>query len=100
MKLKLEQFSDGQIYISDEDDNTGASLHAVMTDKPHQYTLQLSSCPEPVIELDKLYGPLIFMPIRITLDIGKCEWVIERRNGDNWGEVARIPGQLDSDFST
>lgn len=51
------------------------------------------------IKLDKLYGPLVFMSIRITASFENCEWIIERLYGENdWRVEARIPGQTDDDF--
>lgn len=52
------------------------------------------------LKIDKMFGPLIFMPLRVTASIETCEWVIERLSGedDEWHEVARIPGQLAKDF--
>ncbi len=51
----------------------------------------------PVV-LEKLFGPLIFMSLRIRPHAETCEWIIERSNKDGWQEFCRIPGQLDSDF--
>lgn len=53
-----------------------------------------------VVTIDKMFGPLIYFPIRVTADNENCEWIIERLFGNDvgWREVARIPGQLDSDF--
>lgn len=54
----------------------------------------------PVV-IDKMFGPLIFWPLRITASIETCEWVIERLYGEDneWHEVTRIPGQLEADFT-
>lgn len=53
------------------------------------------------VTIDKMFGPLIFWSIRVTPDFASCEWVIEREFGPQgeWREVARVPGQLDGDFS-
>lgn len=51
----------------------------------------------PVV-LSKMFGPLIFADLRIRADGDSCEWIIERQANAKWSEVARIPGQLDSDF--
>lgn len=56
-------------------------------------------CDENV-EIDKMYGPLIFWPIRVRAEFETCEWVVERLFGEDeeWRVVARVPGQLESDF--
>jgi hypothetical protein len=56
---------------------------------------------DKTITIDKMFGPLVFFPIRVRADFEKCEWVIEREFGedDTWREVARIPGQMESDFA-
>lgn len=63
--------------------------------------------------IEKLYGPTVFMDLKITLDRNKCEWVIERRtilpcpdpedqenttHWQKWVEWCRIPGQFDWEF--
>jgi hypothetical protein len=55
---------------------------------------------DPVV-IDKMFGPLIFFPIRVTADIDSGEWVVERQSGkDNeWHEEARIAGQRKEDFA-
>lgn len=54
------------------------------------------------VTLCKLYGPLCFDDIRVTLDYDKCQWVIEKHvcvsaeDDDDvfeWQEVSRIDGQ-------
>lgn len=50
------------------------------------------------IVLSKMFGPLIFADLRIRADGDSCEWIIEREANAKWSEVARIPGQFDSDF--
>lgn len=53
------------------------------------------------VTIEKMYGPLVFWNIRVAAAFATCEWVIERLYGpgnDDWREVARIPGQLESDF--
>ncbi len=52
----------------------------------------------PVV-LMKLFGPLIFCDLRIRANAEACEWIIERQSNCKWVEVARIPGQLDEDFT-
>jgi hypothetical protein len=56
---------------------------------------------DQLVVVDKMFGPLVFMPIRVRADFDLGEWIIEREFGPDaeWREVARIPGQLDSDFS-
>lgn len=51
------------------------------------------------VVLEKMYGPTVGIPIRITVDTARNAWVIERQQPDmGWGEVAAIPLQIDSDF--
>lgn len=63
--------------------------------------------PNHRVTIDKLFGPLIFFNLRISLDIQTCEWVIERQSirrdkkGDDeevYTEVHRVPGQVASDW--
>lgn len=55
---------------------------------------------EPIV-IDKMFGPLVFAPIRVTASIDTCEWIVERLYGENneWREVMRVPGQIESDFT-
>lgn len=57
-------------------------------------------CGDEEVQIDKLYGPLAFMPIKVTARISDCVWVIERFFGEDetWREVATIEGQFESDF--
>lgn len=64
------------------------------------------------IVIDKLFGSSVFMNLRITPDLEKCEWVIERetflpcedpeypgtRHWSKWLEWCRIPAQFDWEF--
>lgn len=54
----------------------------------------------PVV-VRKLYGPTVFVDLRITPDIERTEWVIERATGPDatFVEWVRIPGQMDLDFT-
>lgn len=55
---------------------------------------------DETVTIDKMFGPLVFMPIRVRADFESCEWVIERGDkGAEWREVARVPGQLEEDFA-
>lgn len=55
---------------------------------------------EQSVEIDKLYGPLIFASIRVRADSKTLEWVIERQQVDTmeWLPVVRVPGQNDDEF--
>lgn len=55
---------------------------------------------DQVVEVDKLYGPRVADPVRVSLDLAANEWVIEQafitldEGGDHsneWREVARFP---------
>lgn len=52
------------------------------------------------LTIDKLFGPTAYADLRISCDSDACEWVIERTGPGRigWVEVARIPGQLESDY--
>lgn len=91
--FRIQQFNDGQVYIHDQA-NTPL-LHAKIKG-PHHAVIQVHT--EACIEIDKVYGPLTFMPIRVKLDFEACQWVIERGEGDKWREVGRFPGQIPGDF--
>lgn len=92
--FRIQQFNDGQVFIHDTENNP--LLHAKIKG-PHHAEIQVHT--EAIIEINKLYGPLIFMPIRVRLDFDACEWIIERGDMDNeWHEVGRFPGQIPGDF--
>lgn len=92
-QFKIQQYGD-QVYIKDLENFD--LLHAqIKGPQQAQIHIHTGAC----IEIVKMYGPLVFMDIRVTLDFQTCEWVIERADkGNEWREVARIPGQLESDF--
>jgi hypothetical protein len=94
-RFKFDQYDDGQIYVTE---NGRQMLHAEING-PMDVTVQVAVTGK--VEIDKLYGPLIFWPIRVSLDRDSCEWIIERQFGPvgEWREMTRIPGQLDEDFS-
>lgn len=52
------------------------------------------------VEIQKMFGPLIFADIRIRANMDTCEWIIERCSSkdESWSEVARIPGQIPEEF--
>lgn len=59
--------------------------------------------PSDIIEIEKIYGPLVMTDLRISIDINRGEWVIERQIVPNEGEMtwevcARIDGQNSIDF--
>lgn len=94
-RFQIDQYDDGQIYIKNE---TGEQMLHAELNGPMNVTVQIG--PEGVVEVDKLYGPLVFWSIRVRPDVETCEWVVERNmgpTGDEWREYARIPGQLGSD---
>lgn len=94
-RFTFAQYADGQIYVREGDREM---LHAEVRGE-HDVEIQLTSNGR--VAIDKLYGPLIMWPIRVRIDYEECEWVVERGDGptETWREVARIPGQLDSDFT-
>lgn len=51
-----------------------------------------------IVEIDKLYGPVIFADLRIRADY-ETGWVIERYCLNKWVEWVTIPAQLDDDFT-
>lgn len=51
------------------------------------------------VTIDKLYGPMIFTDVKVTLDLNTVEWIFWRKDAfTTWKEVARCPGQLTTDF--
>jgi hypothetical protein len=94
-RFKVDQFENGQIYVTEKGEHR---LHAQINGE-HDVEIQVGVRARVMI--DKLYGPLVFWPIRVSMDFDTCEWVIERQFGPEgvWREAVRIPGQLDSDFS-
>lgn len=59
---------------------------------------------QPVI-IEKLYGPEIFVQLKVIADFQSGCWIVYRddsgphgEDGKKWTEVARIEGQRDSDF--
>lgn len=94
-RFSLSGFDDGQMYISD---SHGTGAHVKVEDDD-SLTVQIAG--NRTVTVDKLYGPLILWPIRVTPSVDTCEWIIEREYGPHgeYREVIRIPGQLDGDFS-
>lgn len=56
---------------------------------------------DDVVDNDKLYGPTVFANLRVSLDRGRCEWVIQRQwvKTGAWIEWCRMPGQIDEEFT-
>ena len=57
-----------------------------------------------IVEFDKLFGPLIMTNIRVSIDVPRGEWIIEReivpKEGmGGWEICARIDGQNSIDFT-
>lgn len=52
------------------------------------------------VSIDKLFGPTIFSPIRITADLNRQCWVIERMwiNTGTYIEWCTIPNQFEEEF--
>jgi hypothetical protein len=95
-RFELQQDEDGQIYVSEN----GTPLLDAELHGEGRVTVQIGI--DGCVEVDKLYGPLIFASVRVRPDFESCEWVIEREHGTvpgDWREVARVPGQLESDFA-
>jgi hypothetical protein len=96
-RLDITQTPGGQIYVQEHGGE--GYLHAKFEDDG---TVELQTGAYSRIVLNKLYGPMVFCRLRITCDIDTCEWVVERQMGSSvgeWKEWARIPGQLESDFT-
>lgn len=94
--FEMHQHAGRQIYITDSEGRQ--VLHAEV-DGFMDTTVQIGH--DGRVTIDKLYGPLVFWPIRISLDVEACEYVIERSMGPmgEWKEWTRIPGQLKEDFT-
>lgn len=86
--------NDGEIYV---DTHGERLLHAKI--KAHNEARVLVG-PGDVIELVKEYGPLVFMNIKITVDVENGVWVVERYTlaEDRWEVVERIEAQVSTDF--
>lgn len=62
--------------------------------------------PSDVLEIDKVFGPLVMTNLRVSIDVERCEWVVERKvikNGpdgdiESWEVCARIDGQNSIEF--
>lgn len=57
-----------------------------------------------IIELEKLFGPLVMTNIRVTIDKQRAEWIIEREivpkeGAGTWEVCARIDGQNSITFN-
>lgn len=93
-RFDVKQYEDGQIYVTED----GLQMLHARISGQHESTIQIPSVGKVAIE--KLYGPMVFMDIRVSCSLGTCEWVIERLVSDGtWREWCRIPGQLDEDFT-
>lgn len=53
---------------------------------------------EQPVSIIKMFGPTIFADLRITANLQRGAWIVERMGKDVFEEVAAIPAQLDSDF--
>ena len=71
-------------------------------EEPQGKTHKVEIASFDTVEIDKLFGPTIFMNLRITASIERG-WVIERETQNEEGllhyvEWTTIPAQLDIDF--
>jgi hypothetical protein len=96
VRFEVQQHADGQVYVSEG----GVPMLHAQINGPHDVEVQVGVGGK--VTIDKLYGPLVFWPIRVSMDTATCEYVIERECGPigEWREWCRIPGQLESDFSS
>lgn len=85
--------SNGYFCISD---NGRPMIQGEVTDRRREIHVMAGQA----LTIDKMFGPLIFMPLRVTADAKSGDWIVERMSGprEEWREVARIPGQLPEDF--
>ena len=69
--------------------------------------LQINLSGDQTIQIEKLYGPLIFCGVRITPDLESCKWKIEREritqdeDGNDvpaWEIICEFGGQESIDF--
>jgi hypothetical protein len=87
----------------------GTNLNKI--DEFKDTTLEIG--PTDRVILKKIFGPTVFMDIRITQDLVTCEWVIERStilpcpnpeyaeestDWQVWVEWCRFPAQYDWEF--
>lgn len=76
-----------------------------MADKAPEETLLVEIGSHQAVRIDKLFGPLVAHDLRIWLDVGECEWVVEMEYylpevdgeyaGSRWQEMARFDAQPD-----
>jgi len=57
----------------------------------------MMSCGNTVT-LQKMFGPTIFADLRITPDLDRGGWIVERFGLEDYEEYALIPAQIDGDF--
>ena len=93
--MKTEFYENGDFCITDAE---GACLQGQIR---RDFGLkEIHVAADETITVDKMFGPLVFFPIRVTADLDSGDWVIERQSGDDgsWSEAARIPGQTAEDY--
>ena len=61
-------------------------------------TIEIGSQHRVIV--DKMFGPTVFVPLRITPDLERG-WVIERMwaSSSDWIEWCTIPAQIDQEFT-
>jgi hypothetical protein len=64
-------------------------------------TIHVDICGDQPVEIDKLFGPLIFANLRVTADVKSNEWIIERQHigTGEWSYITAIPGQIPGEFA-
>jgi|tagenome__1003787_1003787.scaffolds.fasta_scaffold19760797_2 hypothetical protein len=92
-RFQLQQY-DGQIYLSER----GTPVLQAEIRSPKDVEIQIGASDK--VEIDKVYGPMVFWNLRVSCDLESGEWIIERQMGPlgEWREWTRIPGQLETDF--
>lgn len=75
-------------------------------DDLEEITVEMGSHHHVIIK--KMFGPAVFVDIRIRVDLNNRDWVIERCTShydedgnsldDTWTQYSRIPALLEEDF--
>lgn len=94
--IKLQ--NDGKVLASfkvDEHNQRRLEAHIL---GPQSVSIKVA--PGDHVEIDNKHGSLVMVPVRVVMDAKTVEWVLERfyPMEKTWSEVARVPGQLSTDF--
>lgn len=78
-----------------------------ITMNPYEFQQTTIEIGGQQVIINKLFGPMVFMDLRISPDHKDCCWIIERytifyktdgSDDSRWVEWCRIPGQFEWEF--